>query len=147
MEMRGFLGYSGSLLWRGDFGSSSPINESRSDLGPTTGGAAQLVFTAAIEPYSECNLSHHFIFLTYDQTTGAPGTGANIDRKAVIYFRDPDNLEVLHFDYPAPLTSQIESTPWGKRVKYPVVVDITALLSTLKGQSLIPLYGSYYERK
>lgn len=147
MAERADLGFTGSLLWRGDIGSSAKANESRSYAGKNTGSLPFGTFCTAIEPYSTCNLTHKFLIRSYTHTAGAPGTGSNIDKKAVLYFRDPDTLEVLNFQYPDPTPTDIESTPWGKRVKGPVVVAIVALISTMAGVSYVPLYGVYYQRK
>jgi len=128
-------------------GSSGWGHQSRSDCGKNTGSTPLGTFCTAIESYSECNLTHKYNIVSYDQTLGAPGTGANIDKKAILYFRHPDTLEVLNFQYPAPIADQIESTPWGKRIKADVVIAIVALLSTMAGISYIPMYGIYYQRK
>lgn len=144
---RALLGNTGSILWRGDLGSSAKSNESRSFSGPNTDSLTFGTFCNAIEAYSLCNLTHKFWIRSFTQTAGAPGVSANIDKKVVIYYRDPDTLEVLNFQYPTPTVTDIEDTPWGKRVKGPVVTAIVALISTMAGKSYVPLYGIYYERK
>lgn len=142
-----FLGAVGSLLWRGDTGSSAKDNMSKSYLGPLVSATLLHDFADGVEPYSECNLNNYYWVGSYSQTAGAPATGSNIDRKAVIYFRDPGDMKVKHFQYPEPLVAHIETTPWGKRIKQTTVVQVVALLSTVSGISYVPLYGTYYQRK
>lgn len=137
----------GTIQWRGDIGSSAKDNVSRSDVGEGVNATTLINLCAAVEPYSTCNLNYYYWILSYNQTLGAPGTGSNIDRKAVLYFRHPDTLAVLNFQYPDPTADSIETTAWGKQIKSVVVAEVVALLSTYAGVSYIPLYGVYYQRK
>lgn len=141
------LNYGGSLLWRGDLGSSAWANECRSDVGLVWGTGRLITFAGNIEPYSLCNLTNYFVVWSYSQTAGAPGVGANIDRKAVIYFREEGDEKVYHFQYPEPLAADIEVTPWGKRIKSAKVIEVVNLIAYAKNKTLIPLYGAYYQRK
>ncbi len=135
----------GSLLWRGDLGTVGG-NESRSFINNIKGVSAFGVFVTAIEPYSEANLSAYFLVRSYSQTAGAPGTGANVKNKAIIYFRDPDTLIVDHFCYPAPIAADIEDVGYGKRIKQSSVVSSVGLLSYVTDVVYVPLYGVYMER-
>ncbi len=142
-----FIGRTGSLLWRGDSGSSAWANQSRSDVGPAPDVGRFHTFSLAIRDYSECSLTHYYSLESYSRNPGAPGVGANIDRKGVIYYRDPSDWLVYNFQYPDPPVADIERTAWGKRIKDSSVISIVALLSTLSGVSYVPLYGVYYQRK
>lgn len=141
-----FVKRTGVIIWTGDIGQGDGKNEVESRISSQTSAATFQVFAAAIEPYSKTNLSYYLNTVVYSQTVGAPGTGTNIDKKGVIYFRDPDTLEVLNFQYPDPIAADVEVTPWGKRIKDSAVIAITALLSTMAGVSYKPLYGIYYQR-
>lgn len=143
---KAFLGFTGSLLWRGDTGGVGKTTEIRSDIGKTGDTSALWVFVQAIEDYSKCNLSHWFHVTSYTHIPSPPASGASMDKRAVLYFRHPGTLEVLNFQYPDPIADQIEDTPWGKRIKAPVVTAVVALLSTVAGIAYIPLYGIYYQR-
>lgn len=141
------IGWRGSLLWRGDTGSSALANESCSYSGPAPDATKFGNFASAIKAYSKCNLTHKYRTATYSEDLGAPGTNANIDRKAVIYYRNPSDLSVNQFQYPEPLATDIEDTPWGKRIKETAIIAIVTLLSTMAEVSYIPMYGVYYQRK
>lgn len=142
-----FIKRSGLLLWRGDIGSSAKDNESLSRVDVPLNASALLAFVTAVEPHSTCNVNYSLASFWYSQTAGAPGTGSNIDRKGIIYFRDPTDLSVKPFCYPDPVAADIEDTPWGKKIKDSAVVAIVALLSTMTGISYEPMYGMYYQRK
>ncbi len=85
--------------------------------------------------------------VTYGYIYAVPGSGANIDEKAIIYYRDPDDLFVYHLSYSCPIPADVEMTPAGKRMKQSVVTEVVGYLSTLKLKALIPLYGVYLERE
>ncbi len=135
----------GSLLWTGDTGLPRG-HQSRSDTGLIVGAAALATFATMIETHSLCNASFSYLIYTYDVTAGAPGAGANVDKKGMVYFRDPDTLEVLHFIFPDPIAADLEMTAWGKRIKSSAVTTIVALISTLSGIAYIPLYGTFMQR-
>lgn len=145
MPERAFLGTWGSIIWRGDTGSPGS-HEIRTALGETDGAAALFAFSGAIKAYSLCNLTFKFHISKYDEDIGAPGAAVDVRRIAVIYFRDPDDLLVKHYSFPAPVLTDIEDVGYGKRIKAPVVAAIVALLSSLKGKTYTALYGVYYER-
>lgn len=135
----------GSLLWTGDTGLPRG-HQARSDTGLIIGAAALATFATAIAAKSLCNASFSYLIYTYDVTAGAPGTGANVDKKGMVYFRDPDTMEVLHFLYPDPIAADLEDVGWGKRIKKSAVTAIVALISTLSGVSYVPLYGTFMQR-
>jgi hypothetical protein len=85
--------------------------------------------------------------LSEDQTPTAPGVGANIDKVAMIYYRDPNTLKVWCFPYPTPIAADIEAKPTGDVIKDSVVVEIVGYISTLAGITYTPLYGKYYQRR
>lgn len=137
----------GKLIWRGDLGSSAWDNESFSHLPAFVGGTPLITFATAIEPYSLCNLNYYLSIQSWSQSVGAPAAAANIDKKGIIYFRDPADLLVKTFCYPDPIAADIEVTPWGKKIKDSAVTAIVALLSTMTGLSYEPMYGVYYQRQ
>ncbi len=145
MPERAFLGTWGSIIWRGDTGSSES-HEVNTALGETEGAAQLFAFVTAIKPYSLCNLTFKFHIAKYDEDIGAPGVAADVRQIVVVYFRDPDDLLVKHFSYPAPRPTDIEDVGYGKRLKQPAVEAVVALWSSLKGKTFQPLYGVYYER-
>ena len=75
-----------------------------------------------------------------------PLVSSNVDRKAVIYFRDETEGKVRTFSFPDPIPSICESTPAGTRVLYSEVVVIVSDLATISGHTLTPLYGIVYQR-
>lgn len=135
----------GSILWRGDTGLPRN-NQNRSDVGLITGAAALATFVIAVEAHSLCNIPYSYLIYSYNYNAAIPGVGANVDKKGIIYFRDPDTLLQLHFCYPDPIAADIETTAYGKRIKQSAVIAITALISTLSGVSYIPLYGVFMQR-
>jgi len=84
---------------------------------------------------------------TFTSFAGSPpGSSVNIDERAILYFRDPDTLEILHFSYPSPIPADLETYPSGIRVKDSAVATIVGYISVLNSKSYIPLYGLYYQK-
>ncbi len=104
------------------------------------------VFGTAVEAHSLCNWGASIRVKAQSRGTSAPALDANVDKKAIIYFRDPDTSEVLHFSYPSPIAADIEELPSGLRIKNSAVAAIVGYLSTLNSKAYTPLYGLYYQR-
>lgn len=138
---------SGSILWVGDSGSPRD-NEvfSHAPLGTDYGAYNMTTFTTSLNAHTLCEWRQYGQCYYGTNIVSPPGVGANVDHKAQIYYRDPDDLRVYQFSYPAPIPADIESTSVGKRIKQSAVVTIVGYLSTLMNKSYIPLYGVYYEK-
>ncbi len=136
-----------TFVWVGDSG-LAPTNESISLLPafPDNNITPINVLFAAVQEHSLCLGRFLYYTLVYNLEVDPPGVGANVDRKAVIYFRDPATLEALTFTYPAPIAADVEDTQWGKRIKKSVVDDIVGHLSTMAGKSYTALYGVFLQR-
>ena len=135
----------GSIIWVGDSG--SPVANERITFIRRVNWANFLAFADSLHPHTLCNrriVVRHSL-ATYE--VSPPGVGADLGKMANIYYRDPSNLQVYNFSYPAPIVADIESVSTGKRVKQSVVVTVVGYLNTMLGTSYIPLYGTYYERK
>lgn len=136
----------GVLRWRGDIGapdghlSKSPI------MVVAIGTSEVATFGASMLAHTDCNLAYYGMYRDITSNPAFPGVGADVTKKAVIYFRDPSTLEVLHFNYAAPIAADIETTPAGKRVKQSAVALIVGYINIVSGKSYVPLYGVYYER-
>lgn len=141
--------YHGGIQWIGDSGApqgQQTISLVRSIATPST-GQKMLDLRGSMLAHSECNTPVVIMVSTYPQTPSTPpGVGANINKRALIYFRDPSDQKVYHFDYPCPIAAEIESTPTGNIIKQATVVIITGYLSTCFGRTLVPLYGVYLQR-
>lgn len=135
------------MLWKGDTG--TPMNHlspSYIPLVPNNRYTQLKTFATAVDAYSLCNYSFARETVCWKETEVAPGAGANIDKKGIIYFRDPRDWHVHTFTYPAPIAASIEDVGYGKRIKDATVIAIVALLSTFVEETLVPLYGVYYEK-
>lgn len=135
-----------AIIWRGDTGSPSeqktvlPVGIFGEDWTVTS------VLANAVNPHSLCNLAYLQLTRWQDINNVAPGVGADISKKATIYFRDPDTLKVKHFTFPSPIAVDLEDVGYGKRVKEAIVIEIVGYLSTFFGKTLIPLYGVYTQK-
>ena len=138
------MGYWGILTWIGDSG-SPPDNHSFSVVRLTTGTVPLSTFLSAMEAHTLCNKKMYSIVYTGIFGAGPPEAGANVDKKANIFYRDPTDLSVYCFSYPSPIAGDIEVTPAGKRIKASAVAAIVGYISTMTGVSYIPLHGTYTE--
>jgi len=136
----------GGVLWKGDTG-NPPSHEVVSRIIKRTGGSVMVdTFVTSMVPHTLCVWTQKIYGTNIGRSIAAPDVGADVTKKAVIYFRDPDTLEVLFFSYPSPVSADIEVVSAGKRIKLSVVTAITGYLSTLADTVYIPLYGAYLER-
>ncbi len=136
----------GMLKWQGDSGSPRS-NETFSILpvlSETTPWGKIIAFSVSMNPKSECSLLRRYYMTSEPLDTTPPGLAISVNNKARVFYRDPSSLEVLHFEFPAPIAADLEVTPWGKRLKQSAVVTIVGYISTLAGISYVPLYGTYY---
>ncbi len=134
----------GTIRWRGDSGTVG-ANEVTS-LVRLIDWADFTSFYTSLPSHSLCNVTavvRHNI-TTWD--LDPPGTAADVSKKAIIYYRDPNDLKVSFLEYPAPIASDIEMTAVGKRIKAASVATIVGYISTMMGISYVPLYGVYEER-
>lgn len=138
--------YQGFLEWTGSSG-GGPGHRTWSKAGIFSGSDALLTaFMSNMRPKTTAGLTKLMRSATYGYVYGVPGSGANIDEKAIIFYRDPDDLLVYPFHYPCPIAADVEVTPAGKRIKQSVVIEVVGYLSSLRFKTLVPLYGVYLER-
>lgn len=139
--------YGGKLLLWGDSG--LPEDNFSPAYTPDTLQGPEYIknFANDLESHTICSIPYAINSRIYLNDARVAGVGANMDKKAVIYFRDPDTLLPYHFTYPAPVAADVEDVGYGNRIKNSVVVTIVGYLSTLTGKSYIPLYGVYYQRE
>lgn len=137
--------YSGLVFWKGDSGGGrAHVGVSRL---PLIGTWSDLVnFVTAMSAHTLCNAGKRVRINTGGPSGEAPEAGADLGRIAILYYRDPTDLTVFHFSYPAPIAADIETTAAGKRIKQSSVATMVSLISTVSGVSYIPLYGVYMER-
>ncbi|MEE9396114.1 MAG: hypothetical protein V3V31_03785 [Methylococcales bacterium] len=134
----------GGVTWRGDTGSPK-AHELRVPIIKVASAALLSAFRLSLRPHSKCNLAYYHYFVDYPYQLTSPGVGANVDKIALIYFRDPDSLMPESFAYPDPIAADLEDVGYGIRVKQSAVIAVVGYLSTLAGVSYIPLYGVYYQ--
>lgn len=136
---------SGRIIWRADTGLGEE-KLSSSFIRPMQTFTSINTFAASMVTRTLCN--RYLVSFLRDTTyeTSPPGTGANKDKWATIYFRDTDTGEVLNFYYPAPIASDLETTPAGIRVKQSSVVTIVGFINTATDKAYVPLYGTYHQR-
>lgn len=136
----------GGVLWVGDSGLPRN-NEVVSKVALRLTGAGPLdTFVTAMLSHTKCLWRQKFYNEILSQVQAPPGVGANVDVRAIIYYRDPTNLEVFAFEYPAPVAGDVEDTGVGKRIKDSVVTSIVGYISTMTGISYAPLYGIYMQK-
>lgn len=135
------------ILWRGDSG-SPPGNLSPSSFHYFLNNriSQSFAFAEALKLHTLCNYAFMKYSLVYDETTTAPGTSANVDKKATLHFRHVPTLKVYTLTYPAPIAADIEDVGWGKRIKMSAVEDIVDDLNIFAGVTFEPLYGTYKEK-
>lgn len=136
----------GIIVWRGDLGSPTS-HYSKSQVADVSDDTALGTLATALTAYTDCNMAKRS-FLT--QTLGTdtlPAADANVDRKAIVYFRDPTTLKVHSITIPAPVDTMVEDTAEGERVTSVAAAAIVALLNTATGKSYTALYGVVIQKR
>lgn len=134
-----------SLQMRGDSGSPRDHIVLTSRV-PYISVTTLTTFSALMEAHSLCNAEYFWRVVGNDYNPGAPGAGANVDKKGVIFYRDPATLVVYRFTYPCPIAADIEDIGYGKRLKQAAVIAIVDGIEAVGGGTYEPLYGAYQER-
>lgn len=136
----------GVLIWRGDLGAPES-HYAKSQISEVTDDTALGVLQTALAAYTDCNAAKRsFLTLTLGTDSG-PGADANVDRKAIIYFRDPTTLKVHSITIPAPVSTAVEDTPEGERVTTTALGVIVAAINTATGKSYTGLYGVVIQKR
>lgn len=136
----------GVIIWRGDLGNPES-HYSKSQVSEVIDAAALLALQTSLLAFVDCNAAKRSFVASYIGTDSAPAAGANVDRKAVCYFRDPDTLKVHSVTLPAPKSTTVEDTVQGERVTPGSMTAIVAAINTATGKSYTPLYGKVIQKK
>jgi hypothetical protein len=105
--------------------------------------AAAIVFLTALDAHTDANISKRVFSNVTSMTGAAPGTGVNVDRKAVIYFRHPTTLRTHNYTVNAIVAADTEEVAGseGERVTAAAMTAIVGDIATLTGIAFIALYG------
>lgn len=134
------------LIWRGDLGAPES-HYSKSIVSDVTDDTAAGVLQTALAAYTDCNAAKRSFLTVTLGTDSEPGADANVDRKAICYFRDPTTLKVHSVTIPAPVSTAVEDTPEGERVTSTAMTAIVGALNTATGKSYTALYGVVIQKR
>lgn len=137
----------GIITFRGDNGNPKANNKKKVEILGVTNNTALNILWYELGLHSKCNVAKGTWQMSLLLTDEAPDTDANIDKVAIIYFRDPDTMRVRKLHLPSPLDADIEETKEGQRVKKAIVTELVGHLSTACGKSFSPLYGIVIQKK
>jgi hypothetical protein len=134
----------GVVVFRGDSG--APENHySKAQISDVTDDTALATLATSLAALSDANVAKRsFVELTI-VTDAAPGADANVDKKAVAYFRDPTTLHVHSVTIPAIKDTAWENTNEGDRLTAASMTAIVSAINTATGKSYTSLYGVVYQ--
>ena len=136
----------GIIVFRGDLGNPES-HYSKSQVIDVTDDAALATLVTGLVAYTDCNAAKRSFVTATVITDAEPGADANVDRKAVIYMRDPTTLRVHSLTLPAPVATAVEDTVQGERVTAVAGAAIVALVNTATGKSYTFLYGVVIQKR
>lgn len=136
----------GVLIFRGDLGNPR-THYAKSQIADVIDDTALGVFATGMAAHTECNIAKRSMVTLTIGTDSEPGVDANVDRKAVLYFRDPTTLKVHSITIPAPVDLDVEDTQNGERVTDVAGAAIVALINTATGKSYTWLYGVVIQKR
>lgn len=130
----------GTIVWRGDRG-RPPGNLFTTRIAVPLSKVKMTDLAWSLKDHTIC-LRNRVTFLDINSIGDyVPGAGANVDKVAVLYFRDPTTGGVGKISIPCLIAADIENTPNGERVTSTAMTTIIGLLNTATGKSYTPLYG------
>jgi hypothetical protein len=136
----------GVIIWRGDLGNPES-HYSKSQIPDVTDDTALGVLVTALDALTDCNDAKRSFISNTLITDAEPGADANVDRKAVCYFRDPTTLKVHSITIPAPKSTAVENTDQGERVTSTAMGTIVTAINTATGKSYTALYGVVLQKR
>jgi hypothetical protein len=136
----------GVIIWRGDLGNPES-HYSKSQIPDVTDDTALGVLVTALDALTDCNDAKRSFISNTLLTDSEPGASANVDRKAICYFRDPTTLKVHSITIPAPVSSAVEDTDQGERVTSTAMGTIVTAINTATGKSYTALYGVVIQKR
>ena len=140
---------SGIIWWVGDYGGGDRKTRTMRlpfRVGVKPNGSGLYNLKVALSAYSDANDGDCEVLLKYTYNVGSPGVDANLDVKAQIAFKDPDDGKVLRIEIPAPKDSIFSIEGDGDRVDPTTLAAIVSALSTAFDRSFIPLWGKKIQR-
>jgi hypothetical protein len=130
----------GTITFRGDSG--APENHySKGTIHGITDDAALATLLTTLGSHTLCNVAKRAFSSNTAGVDAAPGADANVDRKAIYYFRDPTTLNVHSFTIPAPVDADCVDTSEGERVTAAALASVVGAINTATGKSYSALYG------
>jgi hypothetical protein len=140
----------GTINWLGDNGGKGERHKGTSKFERINDGVRLTALANGLSAYTNAvwDMAAH-IYRVFETTASPPGLGVNMDRRAIIYFRDEATLEVCSVTLPAPKDSIVEETEQGQRVKAADVAAIVQLIedATNGARSYSPLYGLIVQKR
>ncbi len=136
----------GVIVFRGDSGNPT-THYSKTQVEGVTDDTALGTLATALAGYSDANMAKRSHITNTAGTDASPGTGANVDWKGIIYFRDSSDLSVHSVTIPAIKATSVDSQPEGDRVLAATVTAVTAAIATATGKTLTGLYGVVIQKR
>jgi hypothetical protein len=134
----------GVIVWRGDFGRPE-THYAKSIIRDVTSDAALETLITSLLSHTDCNSAKRSFNTVNEMTDSAPGADANVDRRAVYYFRDED-LTIKKLELPAPPAIDTENQGQGERVTAAALAAVVAAVNTATGKTYTGLYGKVIQR-
>jgi hypothetical protein len=138
----------GIIVLRGDMGNPE-THYAKCQVTDVQGTTALDTLASALGAHTNCNIakkSYISIVLGTDEAPGAEPP-ANVDRKAIIYMRDPTTLRVHVLTLASPVDADVEDTPEGERITNAAGVAITGLVNTATGREYTFMYGKVIQKR
>lgn len=136
----------GVIIWRGDLGNPES-HYSKSQVPDVTDDTALGTLVTALDALTDCNDAKRSFISNTLLTDEEPDADANVDRKAVCYFRDPTTLKVHSVTLPAPKSTAVENTDQGERVTSTAMGTVVTAINAATGKSYTALYGVVVQKR
>lgn len=136
----------GVIVWRGDSGNPS-AHYSKTQIQEVTDDAALVTLITALDALTLCNSAKRSFIANILMTDAFPGASANVDRKAIAYFRHPGTLKVHSITLPAPVATACVMTDQGERLTSAAMTTIVDAIAAATGVAYTSLYGVVLQKR
>lgn len=137
----------GTIQFLGDQGSGTPSYAKTVVMNPTDAAALETLADYIETSLSDCVKNKTSIAESIDGSDVAPGTGVDVDVRAVILCRNTADGSITKHQIPGPTALAIIDTAEGRRVDPTLVAGFAAALSTATGNTYIGISGHIIEKK
>ena len=135
----------GTIVFHGDRGTNHSPHTSKAVVNDVTDKAALVTLADSLAGFSLCNRGRASVADADVGTPSAPAAAANVDERAVIFFKESSEENYRSITIPAwdVVSHPLEASSEGDRIAAADVAAVVAAINTATGKSYQPGWGKH----